>query len=210
MKKIVTIFIIGILALAASAQQRVVSEVKKSIEGMNLSIENIKSAMNRLKPTLTNDETKDLDANKAAVDAAAALTQLSSDLADQRAADVAAAPEKAFEEYKQTLIAEADNLRKDGDSDAVASLIDQGIAALTNAVYDDTKDLAGNKDALDEIMANCAGAVKDQRRAERLAERDHAPCSLCGQHHTGSMVENMIGIIHGLIWIMRQVALIAA
>ena len=60
MKKLYAILIIGVLAIAASAQQRTVSEVKKSIEGMNLSIENIKSAMNRLKPAFTNDETKEL------------------------------------------------------------------------------------------------------------------------------------------------------
>ena len=48
------------LAFAACAQQRVVSEVKKSIEGLTLSVDNIKGAMNRLKPALTNDETKDL------------------------------------------------------------------------------------------------------------------------------------------------------
>lgn len=60
MNKIVAIFILGVLTVTASAQQRVVSEVKKSIEGMNLSVENIKTAMNRLKPALTNEETKQL------------------------------------------------------------------------------------------------------------------------------------------------------
>ncbi len=60
MKKTLSIFILGMLAFAACAQQRVVSEVKKSIEGLTLSVDNIKGAMNRLKPALTNDETKDL------------------------------------------------------------------------------------------------------------------------------------------------------
>ena len=60
MKKYLAILIIGVLAISSSAQQRVVSEVKKSIEGMTLSVDNIKGAMNRLKPALTNDETKGL------------------------------------------------------------------------------------------------------------------------------------------------------
>ena len=60
MKKTLSIFILGMLAFAACAQQRVVSEVKKSIEGLTLSVDNIKGAMNRLKPALTNDETKHL------------------------------------------------------------------------------------------------------------------------------------------------------
>ena len=36
------------------------------------------------------------------------------------------------------------------------------------------------------------------------------PCSLCGKHHTGSLLENFIGLIHGLIWIIRSIVLIAA
>ena len=36
------------------------------------------------------------------------------------------------------------------------------------------------------------------------------PCSLCGKHHTGSLLENFIGVIHGIIWILRSFALIAA
>lgn len=47
------------MALTAGAQQRTVNEVKKSLEGLTLTVDKIKGAMNKLKPALTNDETKD-------------------------------------------------------------------------------------------------------------------------------------------------------
>ena len=59
MKRTIIFFIIGVLAMSAGAQQRVVAEVKKTIDGMTLTIDNIKAAANKLKPALTNDETKD-------------------------------------------------------------------------------------------------------------------------------------------------------
>lgn len=45
--------------MAAGAQQRVVAEVKKTIDGMTLTVDKIKSAANKLKPALTDDDTKD-------------------------------------------------------------------------------------------------------------------------------------------------------
>ena len=59
-------------------------------------------------------------------------------------------------------------------------------------------------------LAVPAPAVKSQRRAERQEYLKHLPCSLCGRHHTGSLPENFIGVIHGIIWILRSFALIAA
>lgn len=59
MKRIITLYIIAVLALTAGAQQRVVAEVKKAIDGMTLTVDNIKAAANKLKPALTNEETKD-------------------------------------------------------------------------------------------------------------------------------------------------------
>ena len=154
------------------------------------------------------DESKTLDENKEALDAAAALTQLAADLADQRAAE-ADDPKEVFEEYRATLLTLADALRRDGDSEAVTALIDEAVAALTGYVYDDAKTLAENEDALSEVLALFANRIKSQRRAERQAELNKQPCSLCGEHHTGSLLENFIGVIHGIIWIMTCVALIA-
>ena len=59
MKRILTFYMIGVLALAAGAQQRVVAEVKKTIDGMTLTVDNIKAAAKKITPALTNDETKD-------------------------------------------------------------------------------------------------------------------------------------------------------
>ena len=100
-------------------------------------------------------------------------------------------------------------LRKDGDSEAVTALIDELVQALNDIAYDDAKSLAENEEALSDVLALFAGRVKSQRHAERQAELNKQPCSLCGEHHTGSLLENFIGVIHGIIWIMTCVALIA-
>lgn len=59
MKRILILYIIGVLALTAGAQQRVVAEVKKTIDGMTLTVDNIKAAAKKITPALTNEETKD-------------------------------------------------------------------------------------------------------------------------------------------------------
>ena len=167
-------------------------------------IEAVKTAVN----AVNYDETKYLDTNKAAVDTAADLTKLAADLADQRAAE-ADDHEEVFEAYRASLLSLAQALRKDGDSEAVTALIDEMIAALTDYAYDETKTLDENEEALSDVFALFANRVKSQRRAERQAELNKQPCSLCGEHHTGSLLENFIGVIHGIIWIMTCVALIA-
>ena len=125
-------------------------------------------------------------------------------------AAAAAELEEAFEEYRESLLTLAEALRKDGDSEAVTALIDEAVAALTDYAYDETKTLAENQKALEDILYSYADAVKSQRKTERQDELNRQPCSLCGQHHTGSLLENLIGIIHGMIWIMRSIALITA
>ena len=168
-------------------------------------IEAVKEAVD----AVTYDEDKSLDENKDAVDNAAALTQLAADLAAQRAAE-ADDPKEVFEEYRATLLTLAQALRREGDSEAVTALIDEAVAALTDFTYDEDKTLAENEDALSEVLALFANRVKSQRRAERQAELNKQPCSLCGEHHTGSLLDNFIGVIHGIIWIMRSIVLIAA
>jgi hypothetical protein len=155
------------------------------------------------------EESKTLDENKEALDEAAALTQLAADLAAQRAAE-ADDPREAFEVYRETLLTLAEALRHNGDSEAVTALIDEATAALTGFTYDEAKTLAENEDALSDVLTRFADSVRAQRKAERQEYLNHQPCSLCGQHHTGSLMENMIGVIHGLIWIMRSIVLIAA
>lgn len=59
MKRILILYIIGVVALTAGAQQRVVAEVKKTIDAMTLTVDNIKAAAKKITPALTNDESKD-------------------------------------------------------------------------------------------------------------------------------------------------------
>lgn len=60
MKRIATIiFLLCTLAFGARAQHRLVAEVKKSISEYNVTINKLQNAMNKLKPALTHDETKD-------------------------------------------------------------------------------------------------------------------------------------------------------
>lgn len=118
-------------------------------------------------------------------------------------------PAADLEAYKAEMADAADKLGKENDSEACAALIENAKTAIAAILYDETKTLDENKYAVDELIAQLAKDLKAQRKADRQEELRHQPCSLCGKHHTGSIFENLIGIIHGLIWIMRQVALIA-
>ncbi|MBQ6065538.1 MAG: hypothetical protein IJK89_01830 [Clostridia bacterium] len=155
------------------------------------------------------DLAADLDAVAAALaDAKAALDAIKTDA--RLTAEELAADKAAFDAYRDTVNALADGMKLEGDSDACTALIDEAVAALTGFTYDGAKPLAENKDALGEVLALFAGSVKSPRQAERQEALNHQPCSLCGEHHTGSLPENFIGVIHGIIWIMRSIVLIAA
>ena len=154
------------------------------------------------------DESKTLDKNKKNLDGAAALEQLAAALAEARAA--AEDPHVIFEGYRATVLSQADAMHKGGDSEAVAALIDEAVAALTGYAYDEAKTLAENEEALDDLLTLFEGKVQAQRRADRQDYLNHQPCSLCGEHHTGSLLENFVGVFHGLIWIVRCFIFIAA
>ena len=154
------------------------------------------------------DESKTLDKNKKTLDDAAALDRLAVDLAEARAA--AEDPHVIFESYRATVLTQADAMRKDGDSEAVAALIDEAIAALTEYAYDEAKTLAENEKALNDLLSLFEGKISAQRKADRQEELNHRPCSLCHEHHTGSLLNNFIGVFHGLIWIVRCFIFIAA
>ena len=160
-----------------------------------------------------------ITAGNAAIDAAADEDAIDAALADAKAAldairtdaDLTAEELAAFEEYRASQISLAEALRKEGDSQAVAALIDEAVAALTGFAYDEAKTLAENEDALSEVLTMYAKKIAAKRQAERQeADSSREPCSLCGKHHTGGIVDNLIGIIHGIIWIMRSILLIAA
>ena len=160
-----------------------------------------------------------IGAGNAAIDAAADADAIAAALADAKAAldaiktdaQLTAEELAAFEEYRASQISLAEALRREGDSQAVAALIDEAVAALTGFVYDEAKTLAENEDALSEVLTMYAKKIAAKRQAERQeADGDRRPCSLCGKHHTGGIVDNFIGIIHGIIWIMRSILLIAA
>ena len=127
-----------------------------------------------------------------------------------RCGEAVAADTMAFEEYRETQLALADALRREDDSEAVTAIIDEAVAALTDHVYDKAKTPAENEEALSEALSAYADQVRSRRHAERQEILNHQPCSLCGEHHTGSLLDNMIGIVHGLIWIMQSFLTIAA
>lgn len=59
MKHIIITLSILFFACTATAQQRVVSEVKKNMDELTVTIDRLNAAMKKLTPALTNDETKD-------------------------------------------------------------------------------------------------------------------------------------------------------
>ena len=113
-----------------------------------------------------------------------------------------------FEGYKEQMEDMTDLLGKEGDSEACAALISNARTAIDALRYDETLTLDENKAVVDALFDNLVRDLKAQRRADRQEELNKMPCALCGEHHTGSIFDNMIGILHGFIWIMKQVALI--
>lgn len=118
------------------------------------------------------DEEKTLDENKEAVDAI--VTQLTSDLEAQRAADLLAANKEAFAAEQTAQKEAADALAKDGDSEASAKLITDAKAAIDALTYDEEKTLDENKAAVDAIMKK----LTDNLNAQRAAEAGQLPGDL--------------------------------
>lgn len=58
MNRTITCLLIVSMALAAAAQNRVVADVKKSLDGLTMTVASYQTAINRLKPALTNDESR--------------------------------------------------------------------------------------------------------------------------------------------------------
>lgn len=58
MKRAITYILLSSLSIASIAQHRVVADVKKSLDGLTMTINNYQTAINRLKPTLTHEETR--------------------------------------------------------------------------------------------------------------------------------------------------------
>lgn len=112
--------------------------------------------------SLTYDEGKTLEENKAHIDAI--IEKLTTDIAAQRAADKA-----DFETYKTSNSAAASALIKDGDSDAVKKLISDAKTAIIALAYDESKTLADNKARVDAIMNKLTADVEAQRKADQLA-----------------------------------------
>ncbi len=108
----------------------------------------IKAAQDAI-DAVTFDKEKSPEENKAAVDAAANLTQLNEDLETQRAADQLAADKAAFDEYKNKKKEEIDALAQEGDSDAVKELIEKAKDEIDKLTYDESKSLDENKVAAD-------------------------------------------------------------
>ena len=96
------------------------------------------------------DEEKTLDENKEAV--GAIVTQLTSDLEAQRAADLLAANKEAFAAEQTAQKEAADALAEDGDSEASAKLITEAKAAIDALTYDEEKTLDENKEAVGAIV----------------------------------------------------------
>ncbi|MCQ2094225.1 MAG: leucine-rich repeat domain-containing protein [Bacteroidaceae bacterium] len=78
------------------------------------------------------------------------------------------ANKKAFEEYKNAKKADAENLAKKGDSQAVLTLITNAKSAIDALTYDESLSLDDNKKAVDAIITKLESDVKAQREAEEL------------------------------------------
>ena len=116
-------------------------------------INNAKAAVD----VLAYDAEKTLDDNKAAVDAV--ITKLTSDIDLQRDKD-------EFAAYKATAKASIDALAKDTDTSGVTKLINNARADVNAYVYDETKSLAFNKNAIDSIVSDVTAKISGQSDAD--------------------------------------------
>ena len=118
---------------------------------------------------LTYDESKTLAENKAAVDAI--IAPLADALAAQRAADQLAADKAAFDAYKTEQKAAADALAQEGDSEAAQKIITDAKAAIDALTYDESKTLAENKTAVDDIIAKLQADLAAQREQDAQSNK---------------------------------------
>ena len=116
--------------------QTLISNAKDAIEALNY------------------DGTKTLVENKAAVDAI--VTQLGTDLTVQRNHD-------AFASYQDEQITAVENMAETGDSEASTKLITDAKAAIEDLIYDETKTLDENKEAVDDIVSQLEEDLAAQR-----------------------------------------------
>ena len=114
-------------------------------------------------------ESKTLAENKTAVDAI--IAPLADALAAQRAADQLAADKAAFEAYKTEKEAAADAMAKEGDSEACQQLIADAKAAIEALTYDESKTLAENKTAVDDIIAKLQADLAAQREQDAQSNK---------------------------------------
>ena len=126
----------------SEASQKIIADAKAAIEALEY------------------DEAKSLDENKAAVDAI--VTPVDAALETQRAADLAA-DKAAFEAYKATATAAADQLAADGDSEASQALIVAAKAAIEALEYNENESLEENIEAVDAILADLEESLDEQR-----------------------------------------------
>ncbi|MBQ7540856.1 MAG: leucine-rich repeat protein, partial [Clostridia bacterium] len=77
-----------------------------------------------------------------------------------------------FEEYKEALTQEAGDKRLPGDSDACRQLIEEAIAAINSATYDEAQSLQQNKDAVDKAanLTQLDKDLADQRAADAVED----------------------------------------
>lgn len=118
--------------------------VKKIIDDAMAAIEN-----------LPYDPNKSLEENKQAVDAL--LAQITQSMAGLESLEE---NKNAFEDYKANAIKQADAMHTAGESEAVRKLIDDAMAAIEKLRYDETKSLAQNKKAIDDILAQLQKDLK--------------------------------------------------
>lgn len=126
--------------------------VKKIIADAMAAIEN-----------LPYDPNKSLEENKQAVDAL--LAQITQSMAGLESLEE---NKNAFEDYKANAIKQADAMHTAGESEAVRKLIDDAMAAIEKLRYDETKSLAQNKKAIDDILAQLQKDLKAARRTKTI------------------------------------------
>jgi hypothetical protein len=153
------------------------------------------------------DTAKTLDENKAAVDE---IADIADDLAEQRAADEAAAAQleadkAAFDDYKADQKAAVEALAREDDNESCAALIKEVTDAIDALTYDEEKTLEENKAAVDavaspETVAEQLEALRESA-AEHNDEEEEQICPYCGKPYSG--VIGAIGCaLHGIIWLL--------
>ncbi len=127
-------------------QQEKIDELKKSLE--NETSDEVKKLINDAIEEIANtnyDTQKDLDANKAVIDNIIANLDEAKELQKNK---------EAFEQYKNDIKNQIDEMLDKAASEDEKKLINKALEELDKTVYDEEKSLDDNKNMLDDLISN--------------------------------------------------------